>query len=87
MVSRAYSMFRSIHWILRLLDPDRSARTALSEQVVAVELRNTIPDLPRTAAETSILAKLIGDRLDPSRTEGTSLAACAARPHTLVHKE
>jgi hypothetical protein len=48
---------------------------APSEQVVAVALRNTLADFLATAAKTSILVKFIRDRLDLSRTEGTSLAA------------
>jgi hypothetical protein len=48
---------------------------APSEQVVAVALRNTLPEFLATAATTSILVKFIRDRLDLSRTEGTSLAA------------
>ena len=55
----------------------RTVRLALapSEQVVAVALRNTLPEFLATAAKTSILVKFIRDRLDLSRTEGTSLAA------------
>jgi len=48
---------------------------APSELVVAVALRNTLPEFLATAAKTSILVKFIQDRLDLSRTEGTSLAA------------
>ena len=48
---------------------------APSEQVVAIALRNTLPQFLATAAKTSILVKFIQDRLDLSRTEGTSLAA------------
>jgi hypothetical protein len=48
---------------------------APSEQVVAVALRNTLPEFLATVAKTSILAKFIRDRLDLSRIEGTSLAA------------
>ena len=48
---------------------------APSEQVVAVALRNTLPEFLATAAKTSILVKFIRDRLDLSRIEGTSLAA------------
>ena len=48
---------------------------APSEQVVAIALRNTLPEFLATAAKTSILAKFIRDRLDLSRTEGTTLAA------------
>jgi len=48
---------------------------APSEQVVALALRNTLPEFLATAAKTSILVKFIRERLDLSRTEGTSLAA------------
>jgi len=48
---------------------------APSEQGVAVALRNTLPEFLATAAKTSILVKFIRDRLDLSRSEGTSLAA------------
>lgn len=48
---------------------------APSEQVVAVALRHTLPEFLATAAITSTLVKFIQDRLDLSRTEGTSLAA------------
>ena len=48
---------------------------APSEQVVAVALRNTLPEFLAAAAKTSILVKFIRDRLDLSRTEGTTLAA------------
>jgi hypothetical protein len=48
---------------------------APSELVVAVALRNTLPEFLATAVKTSILVKFIRDRLDLSRTEGTSLAA------------
>src|SRR5450432_476354 len=55
----------------------RTVRPGLapSEQVVAVALRNTLPEFLATAAKTSILVKFIRQRLDLSRTEGTSLAA------------
>lgn len=48
---------------------------APSEQVVALALRNTLPEFLATAAITSILVKFIRERLDLSRTEGTRLAA------------
>ena len=48
---------------------------APSEQVVAIALRNTLPEFLATAAKSSILVKFIRDRLDLSRIEGTSLAA------------
>lgn len=48
---------------------------APSEQVVAVALRQTLPEFLATAPKTAILVKFIRDRLDLSRAEGTSLAA------------
>ena len=48
---------------------------APSEQVVAIALRHTLPEFLATAAQTPTLVKFIRDRLDLSRTEGTSLAA------------
>jgi len=48
---------------------------APSEQVAAVALRNTLPEFIAATAKTSILAEFILDRLDLSRSEGTSLAA------------
>jgi len=48
---------------------------APSEQVVAIALRHTFPEFLVTAAKTIILVKFLRDRLDLSRTEGTSLAA------------
>jgi len=55
----------------------RTVRQGLapSEQVVAIALRNTFPEFLATAAKTVILVKFLRDRLDLSRTEGTSLAA------------
>lgn len=55
----------------------RTVRPGLapSEQVVAIALRNTLPEFLATDAKPSILVKFIRDRLDLSRTEGTSLAA------------
>ena len=55
----------------------RTVRPGLapSEQVVAIALRNTLPDFLASTAIPSILVKFIRDRLDMSRTEGTSLAA------------
>src|ERR1019366_1257247 len=61
--------------VIRLLDPNRSARTGPSEQVVAIALRHTFPEFLATAAKTVILVKFLRDRLDLSRAEGTSLAA------------
>lgn len=55
----------------------RTVRPGLapSEQVVAIALHNTLPEFLASAAKPSILVKFIRDRLDLSRTEGTSLAA------------
>jgi len=55
----------------------RTVRPGLapSELVVAVALRNTLPEFLASSAKTSILVKFIQDRLDLSRIEGTSLAA------------
>ena len=55
----------------------RTVRPGLapSEQVVAIALRNTLPEFLASAAKPSILVKFIRDRLDLSRIEGTSLAA------------
>ena len=55
----------------------RTVRPGLapSEQVVAVALRNTFPEFLATAAKRAILVKFMRDRLDLSRSEGTSLAA------------
>jgi DDE superfamily endonuclease len=64
-------VWRSFGSWIRTLRPG----LAPSEQVVAVALRNTLPEFLATAAKTSILVKFIRDRLDLSRTEGTSLAA------------
>ena len=48
---------------------------APSEQVVAIALRNTLPDFLAADANTTILVKFIRSRLDVSRTEGNRLAA------------
>jgi hypothetical protein len=55
----------------------RTVRPGLapSEQVTALALQNTLPEFLATAAKTAILVKFLRDRLDLSRTEGTSLAA------------
>lgn len=64
-------VWRSFGSWIRTVRPE----LAPSEQVVAVALRNTLPEFLATAAKTSILVKFIRDRIDLSRTEGTSLAA------------
>jgi len=48
---------------------------APSEQVVAIALRNTLPEFLAVGANISILVKFIRDRLDLSRSEGIDLAA------------
>jgi hypothetical protein len=48
---------------------------APSEQVVAIALRNTLPDFLADGTNTSILVKFIRSRLDLSRAEGNRLAA------------
>jgi len=48
---------------------------APSEQVVAIALRNTLPEFLATDDKTSILVKFIRSKLDLSRTEGTRMAA------------
>jgi len=55
----------------------RTVRPGLapSEQVVAVAMRNTLPEFLANAAKTSILVKFIRNRLDLSRSEGSCLAA------------
>jgi len=66
--TRVWQSFGS--W-LRTIRP----QLAPSEQVVAIALRNTLPEFLATAAKTSILVKFIRDRIDLSRSDGTSLAA------------
>ena len=55
----------------------RTVRDGLapSEQVVAIAMRNTLPEFLAAATTTSILVKFIRDRIDLSRSEGTNLAA------------
>ena len=48
---------------------------APSEQVVAIALRNTLPDFLADDTNTPILVKFIRSKLDLSRTEGNRLAA------------
>lgn len=64
-------VWRSFGSWIRTIRPE----LAPSEQVAAAALRNTLPEFLATGAKTSILVKFIRDRLDLSRTEGTSLAA------------
>jgi DDE superfamily endonuclease len=65
------SIWRSFGSWIRTIRPD----LAPSEQVTAIALRNTLPELLAATGETSILAKFMRDRIDLSRTEGTTLAA------------
>ena len=55
----------------------RTVRPGLapSEQVVAIALRNTLPEFLAVGAKFSILVKFIRERLDLSRSEGIDLAA------------
>jgi len=55
----------------------RTIRNGLapSEQVVAMAMRNTLPEFLAAATKTSILVKFIRDRIDLSRSEGITLAA------------
>jgi hypothetical protein len=65
------SVWRSFGSWIRTIRPG----LAPSEQVAAIAMRNTLPELLAGAAKTSIFVKFIRDRLDLSRSEGTSLAA------------
>jgi len=65
------SVWQSFGSWLRTVRP----KLAPSELVVAIALRNTLPEFLATAAKTSILVKFIRARLDLSRSEGTSLVA------------
>lgn len=46
-----------------------------SEMVVAIAMRNTIPEFLADSTERTILAKFITDRIDLQRTEGIRMAA------------
>ncbi len=48
---------------------------APSEQVTAIAMANTLPELLSGSARTTTLAKFLRDRIDLSRTEGINLAA------------
>jgi hypothetical protein len=48
---------------------------APSEQVTAIALRHTLPEFLASPAKTSTLVKFLRDRIDLSRSEGSSLAA------------
>ena len=64
-------VWRSFGSWIRTVRPD----LAPSEQVVAIALRQTLPEFLATAAKTVGIVKFIRDRLDLNRAEGTSLAA------------
>ena len=46
-----------------------------SEQVTAIAMRNTLPELLTDSPQTTILAKFLHERIDISRTEGIRLIA------------
>ena len=48
---------------------------APSEQVVAVALRNTLPEFLAAPAQTAIFVKFLRERIDLARTEGIRLVA------------
>jgi hypothetical protein len=65
------SVWRSFGSWIRTIRPG----LAPSEQVVAIAMRNTLPELLAGAPQATILVKFLRDRLDLSRAEGTNLAA------------
>jgi len=65
------SVWRSFGSWIRTIRPG----LAPSEQVAAIAMRNTLPEFLTGTAKTEILVKFIRNRLDLSRSEGTSLAA------------
>ena len=65
------SVWRSFGSWIRTIRPG----LAPSEQVAAIAMRNTLAEFLAGAAKTAILVKFLRDRLDLSRSEGTSLAA------------
>jgi len=65
------SVWRSFGSWIRTIRPG----LAPSEQVVAIAMRNTLPEFLASAARTAIFAKFLRRHLDLSRAEGTSLAA------------
>ena len=65
------SIWRSFGSWIRTIRPG----LAPSEQVAAIAMRNTLPELLAGAAKTAILVKFLRDRLDLSRSEGINLAA------------
>ncbi len=67
----ATSIWRSFGSWIRTIRPG----LAPSEQVAAIALRNTLPELLAGPAKTAILAKFLRDRIDLERTEGIRLVA------------
>ena len=65
------SIWRSFGSWIRTIRPG----LAPSEQVAAIALRNTLPELLAGPAKTAILAKFLRDRIDLERTEGIRLVA------------
>jgi hypothetical protein len=65
------SLWRSFGSWIRTIRPG----LAPSEQVAAIALRNTLPELLAASARTIIFTKFLRDRLDLSRSEGINLAA------------
>ena len=65
------SVWRSFGSWIRTIRPG----LAPSEQVVAIALRHTLPELLAGLAKTTIFAKFLRDRIDLSRTEGSRLVA------------
>ena len=65
------SIWRSFGSWIRTIRPG----LAPSEQVAAIALRNTLPELLAGLAKTSIFAKFLRDWIDLERTEGSRLIA------------
>lgn len=65
------SVWRSFGSWIRTIRPG----LAPSEQVAAIALRNTLPELLAGPAKTAILAEFLRDRIDLQRTEGIRLVA------------
>ena len=65
------SIWRSFGFWIRTIRPG----LAPSEQVAAIALRNTLPELLADPAKTAIFTKFLRDRIDLDRTEGSRLVA------------
>jgi len=65
------SIWRSFGSWIRTIRPG----LAPSEQVAAIALRHTLPELLAGSAKTAILTKFLRDRIDLERTEGSRLVA------------